>query len=57
MTASHPVAETRAGSTDRFGMEWSRYAELRSAYRAQLLDWITPLTLADFRDTTVLDAG
>lgn len=57
MTASHPVTETRVGSTDRFGMEWHRYSELRPAYRAQFLGWITPLTLVDFRDKTVLDAG
>ncbi|MDP3685609.1 MAG: class I SAM-dependent methyltransferase [bacterium] len=53
----HHAAELRVGSTDRFGVEWSRYPELRPAYRTQLLDWITPLVLADFQNKMVLDAG
>ncbi len=53
-----PSASAEAESTaERFGYEWSRFPEIRPEYEAQFAGWIAPVTLDDFRDRVVLDAG
>jgi SAM-dependent methyltransferase len=41
----------------RFAEEWTRFEELNHRYRQQLLDWLAPLTPADFAGRTVYEAG
>ena len=40
-----------------FGWEWNHFDEMRPHYHQQFLDWIQPLTAADFHDKLVLDGG
>jgi SAM-dependent methyltransferase len=44
-------------TADAFGYEWTHYSKLTDADRREFLDWIAPLTPADFEDRIVLDAG
>jgi SAM-dependent methyltransferase len=47
-------------STERFGYEWEVYHQidaLHTYYREQFLNWVWPLTKADFQGRTILDAG
>jgi SAM-dependent methyltransferase len=44
-------------TADAFGYEWTHYSKLTDADRREFLDWISPLTPADFEDRIVLDAG
>ncbi|KKS00039.1 MAG: Methylase involved in ubiquinone/menaquinone biosynthesis [Candidatus Magasanikbacteria bacterium GW2011_GWC2_41_17] len=44
-------------STDRFGYEWNKYSQIDSNYELQFKRWVAPLTLDDFKDKTILDAG
>lgn len=44
-------------SEHRFGFEWDLYSHLNPQYELQFKNWVSPLTPADFKDKTVLDAG
>lgn len=47
-----------AGATaERFGYEWTRFAEIRPEYEAQFRGWIAPVAPAAFAGRFVLDAG
>lgn len=47
----------RTGSTDRFGYEWGRYAELKAIYEEQFRRWTPFLTPEDWRGKSFLDVG
>jgi len=49
-------AEVRA-TVERFGYEWTRFAEIRPEYEAQLLGWMAPVGKDAFAGRRVLDAG
>ncbi|MBZ5528381.1 MAG: methyltransferase domain-containing protein [Acidobacteriia bacterium] len=40
-----------------FGYEWTHYSEITEADQEEFLDWIRPLTAADFAGKVVLDGG
>ena len=42
---------------DGFGWQWNRFDEIRPEYVQQFLDWIRPLTEADFAGKRVLEGG
>ena len=44
-------------SSERFGYEWDTYADMTAEYENQFRNWIHPLTEADFRGKSLLDAG
>jgi 2-polyprenyl-3-methyl-5-hydroxy-6-metoxy-1,4-benzoquinol methylase len=46
-----------AGSPDRFGYEWHRYAEMRPEYEEQFRRWTVHLGPEDWRGTFFLDVG
>jgi SAM-dependent methyltransferase len=54
---SHGLTEDQKATADAFGYEWTHYSELTDADRKEFLDWIAPITPADFEDRIVLDAG
>lgn len=45
------------GSSDRFGYEWGRYAELKPVYEEQFRRWTPFLAPEDWRGKTFLDVG
>ncbi len=49
-----PIA---AGSPDRFGYSWDRYAEILPEHEEQFLRWIAPLKPENWRGVYFLDAG
>ncbi len=51
------LAEDKAATADAFGYEWTHYSALTEADKREFLDWIAPLTPADFEDRVVLDCG
>jgi len=46
-----------AGSHDRFGYEWGRYAELEPVYETQFRRWLPFFEPADWQGKTFLDLG
>ena len=46
-----------AGSTERFGYQWSKYSRIVQIYEKQFLKWAFPLIKKDFKGKVVLDAG
>lgn len=44
-------------SSERFGYEWAKYSAIDPNYYLQFTKWVAPLTEADFRNASVLDAG
>lgn len=44
-------------SEERFGFEWNKYSGLAANYEKQFASWVHPLTVGDFKDKEVLDAG
>lgn len=42
---------------NRFGYEWSRWADIDPLYERQFQEWTTPMIPADWAGLTVLDAG
>ena len=42
---------------ERFGYEWTRFAEIRPQYREQFLGWIAPVQPEAFEGRLVLDGG
>lgn len=60
MTAAVPSdRENRkpTGSSDRFGYEWGRYAEIKPEYEEQFRRWTPFLQPEDWRGQTFLDVG
>jgi SAM-dependent methyltransferase len=51
------AADSRSGSTDRFGYQWNYYDELRPDYEVQFLGWTSPLGRDDWKGKRFLDAG
>jgi SAM-dependent methyltransferase len=45
------------GSADRFGYEWSAYAEILSEHEEQFRRWTAPVGAEDWRDKEFLDVG
>jgi SAM-dependent methyltransferase len=62
-TPRHPASAAPAISVEahetaeRFGYEWTRFAEIRPEYEDQMLGWIAPIGRDDFAGRRVLDAG
>ncbi|HEY5173949.1 MAG TPA: methyltransferase domain-containing protein [Terriglobales bacterium] len=54
---ANTLAADKQATADAFGYEWTHYSKLTDADRREFLDWISPLTPADFEDRVVLDAG
>jgi SAM-dependent methyltransferase len=50
------VAQQRRTATT-FGWQWRHFSEMHSAFEAQFLDWIHPISPEFFRAKRVLDAG
>jgi SAM-dependent methyltransferase len=46
-----------AATVERFGYEWTRFAEIRPQYREQFLGWIAPIGPEAFAGRTVVDGG
>lgn len=51
------LSAAKQATAAAFGYEWTHYAELTEADRAEFLDWIKPLDPAAFAGRVVLDAG
>jgi len=51
------LSATALATAERFGYEWTRFAEIRHEYEAQFLGWIAPLGRDIFVGRRVLDAG
>ena len=54
---AHGLTEDQKATADAFGYEWTHYSALTEADRREFLDWIAPVTPADFVDKVILDAG
>jgi SAM-dependent methyltransferase len=52
-----PLSADQKATADAFGYEWTHYSELTGGDQREFLDWISPLTPADFEGRTVLDVG
>jgi SAM-dependent methyltransferase len=46
-----------AATAERFGYEWTRFAEIRAEYREQFLGWIAPVGAEAFAGKRVVDGG
>lgn len=60
MTLSAPPEPARArptGSSDRFGYEWGRYAEIKPEYEEQFRRWTPFMTPDDWKGLTFVDVG
>ena len=44
-------------TAERFGYEWTKFAENYDIYKDQFLDWIFPVTPDFFKEKIILDAG
>ena len=51
------LSAAKQATADAFGYEWTHYSTLTDADKAEFLDWIAPLTPAEFAGRVVLDAG
>jgi SAM-dependent methyltransferase len=51
------VGTAAAATAERFGYEWTRFAEIRPEYREQFLGWIAPVKPDDFAGRRVVDGG
>jgi len=51
------LSAAKQATATAFGYEWTRYAELTEADRAEFLDWIEPLDKNIFANRVILDAG
>jgi len=51
------LAVEAIATAERFGYEWTRFAEIRPEYEAQLLGWTAPVGPDAFVGRRVLDAG
>src|SRR5829696_4221883 len=57
MTPTVTSTAVAGGSPERFGYEWSVYAELRPEYEEQFRRWTAHLTPDDWKGRTFLDVG
>lgn len=59
METSTPTADgrDRAGSPERFGYEWGRYADILPVYEEQFRRWTCHLSPEDWRGASFLDVG
>jgi SAM-dependent methyltransferase len=51
------VDAAAAATAERFGYEWTRFAEIRPQYREQFLGWIAPVAADAFAGKRVVDGG
>ena len=51
------LADEARATAERFGYEWTRFAEIRPEYEPQMLGWIAPVGRDAFVGARVLDAG
>jgi SAM-dependent methyltransferase len=51
------LAAGAMATAERFGYEWTRFAEIRPEYEAQMLGWMAPVGRDAFVGARVLDAG
>jgi SAM-dependent methyltransferase len=51
------VGAAAAATAERFGYEWTRFAEIRPEYREQFLGWIAPVGPEAFAGLRVVDGG
>jgi SAM-dependent methyltransferase len=51
------VSATATATAERFGYEWTRFAEIRPEYREQFLGWIAPVEPEAFAGRRVVDGG
>jgi SAM-dependent methyltransferase len=51
------VSAAAAATAERFGYEWTRFAEIRPEYREQFLGWIAPVEPEAFAGRRVVDGG
>jgi SAM-dependent methyltransferase len=51
------VGAAAAATAERFGYEWTRFAEIRPEYREQFLGWIAPVGPDAFAGRRVVDGG
>jgi SAM-dependent methyltransferase len=54
---SAPPKAAPTGSSDRFGYEWARYAEIKPEYEEQFRRWTPFLQPQDWRGLTFIDVG
>jgi SAM-dependent methyltransferase/uncharacterized protein YbaR (Trm112 family) len=52
-----PQLALARSTVERFGWQWQEFRERLGEYRAAFLDWVLPLSEADFAGRVVLDAG
>lgn len=57
LTEDSDIAEDSKETADRFGTEWHLFDGRADYYEQQFLDWIAPVTAADFADKVVLEGG
>jgi SAM-dependent methyltransferase len=57
MSLTKPVDTIAGGSPERFGYEWSVYAEMRPEYEEQFRRWTAQLKPEDWKGRTFLDVG
>ncbi len=55
--AQGPLLPEQERTAKAFGYEWKRFHVYHPEYERQFLEWVAPLTPADFRGKLVLDAG
>jgi SAM-dependent methyltransferase len=51
------LTPAKKATAEAFGYEWTHYTSLTEADREEFLDWIKPLSPADFAGKTILDVG
>lgn len=51
------VGAAKLRTAARFAEEWTRWSDLRDYYAREFLDWIAPLTPADFSGQVVFEGG
>jgi SAM-dependent methyltransferase len=51
------IGALQKDTAEAFGWQWRHFDEMHEEFEAQFLDWIHPITPADFRGKRVLDAG
>jgi SAM-dependent methyltransferase len=51
------LAPAAAATAERFGFEWTHFAEIRPEYRDQFLGWIAPVAPEAFAGRRVVDGG
>ena len=51
------VSAAKLRTAARFAEEWTRWSDLRDYYDREFLDWIAPLTPADFSGQVVFEGG